>query len=234
MATYFEIYNDDGTHFIDDNFRNFEIVQRGFITATNDGTMLPYPGSPDLANLVFVRPIGGTGYFRNYGPPPGGLPAQVGIYPPGTYFAVFNQFPNRQFEYIVARSGGVPGPNDNFGLQVFNEAGEEVFHSSRKYLTLVDSWLQPVVTSPTPTTRQLPAPATGKDLFVCINFMPVTRVTSTNVEGSLDLFSEAWAVQLSGQTLTIVSFFLLDGETGQQLSWQVPNSASQMFLIAEA
>lgn len=233
MPSYFEILNADGSHFIDDSFRNFEIIQRGFFNSGSGG-MIYYQGSDDLANLVFVRPLNGDGYFRNYGPPPGGMPAAIGIYPAGTYFSIYNQFNGRDFEYIVARIGGVSDTVDNFGLQVFGESGDEIFHSSRKYLTLVDSWSQNLVTTPSPLIRQLPTPSYGKNLFVCINFMPVTRVTWTPVEQSQDTFTEAWAVNLNGTQLSITSFLAIDGELGYYLSWEAPSNAAQVFLIAEA
>lgn len=240
MATYYEVINDQNSTLVDDSFKNYEIIQRGIcLPYWNQGGngMINYPGDPGLNNLVFVRPVGHTQRFRNYGPPPSGLTQQVGVppflvWPVGTYFGIWSGGDNLQYEYIVAKIGA-SAPANGAVIQAFNASGEEVFHSGRKYLKVTEGWMQAATYSP--VTRNLKAPSAGKNLFVCINHLGLTSHTSTVIPGeSSDTYSAFRTVRLNGNQITVNTYDDLGDGTGDTTIWEMPIGTLYPVLIAEA
>lgn len=175
----FNVSNKNGIVQIDENYSNFEVTDSGITLSGAD-----YSGGPPGQNLVFVRPVDLGVMVGQWGPYAGGQDG-VGIWPPGNYFRLNVQAPaNRSWhvKYMVATpSNHVSRPKDPYGFRVYTPSGGIAFDSNRNYLKIAGV-VMASMTSATHTIN-LPQPAEGKQYYVLLNQLWITKV-QTDCYGS--------------------------------------------------
>ena len=229
---YLQVENSGNTWVIDDDFQNFEVVQRGM---ASPGGYTYYPGdTATYANLIFVRPLTDGVGFTQSGGAPGGHNG-MGMLPAGTYFALRGESAI-SYEYFVARLNNTAPPEHGQGIEVFDGNGRVVFDSDREYLKIIDFFFATHTGPNSITTRNLPALSAGKNYFFCINWLPVSHVSTSEewAGGSTDTMSASWGFKKIGSQLQVNPMLNLEGWWGDTLVYEIPVGTSIPVLVAEA
>jgi hypothetical protein len=131
MAFGLRTINDAGFVQIDEEYRNLHVVGTGTGSSSPSGNFntVAFTSISDCVPLVFARPssgveVGGFYLIQEYA---------SGTFTPGPPFARFVYEATGAFEWVLCSLTGGGSPAGDYGMQVFDSAGNVAFDSRRQY-----------------------------------------------------------------------------------------------------